>query len=100
MTHESRGSATRHEHSHDAGHDHEHGHSHGFTAAVRELFIPHSHDAADSIDGALESSAAVDAVGCVVAVRNEQLADGCRQPVAMVMAMRVAGDVAVFMAGC
>lgn len=68
MTHESRGSATGHKHRHDAdrahddhGHDdHGHGHDHGrgFTAAVRELFIPHSHDAADSIDDALESSAA------------------------------------------
>ena len=63
MTHESRGSATGHKHRHDADHahdDHGHGHDHGrgFTAAVRELFIPHSHDAADSIDDALESSAA------------------------------------------
>jgi cation diffusion facilitator family transporter len=61
MTHESRGSATGHKHRHDADHAHDdHGHDHGrgFTAAVRELFIPHSHDAADSIDDALESSAA------------------------------------------
>lgn len=58
MTHESRGPATGHEHSHDTGHDHGHDHRRGVTAAVRELFIPHSHDAADSIDGALESSAA------------------------------------------
>jgi cation diffusion facilitator family transporter len=50
-------------HAHDH-HDH-HGHDHGRTgwfgslgAAVRELFAPHSHDVADSIDGALESSAA------------------------------------------
>ena len=62
MTHDSHASATGHEHSRDTGHDHDHphghDHGHGFTAAVRELFIPHSHDAADSIDGALESSAA------------------------------------------
>ncbi len=56
MTHESRGAAAGHEHSHDHNHDHDHGR--GFTAAVRELFLSHSHDAADSIDGALESSAA------------------------------------------
>jgi cation diffusion facilitator family transporter len=45
-----------HEHGHD--HDHEHGHDHpsGIRAAVRELFRPHSHDAADSVDSALESS--------------------------------------------
>jgi len=55
-----------HHHDHHA-HDHHdhHAHDHGRTgwfgslgAAVRELFAPHSHDAADSIDGALESSAA------------------------------------------
>ncbi|MGI9123789.1 MAG: cation diffusion facilitator family transporter, partial [Mycobacterium sp.] len=39
-----------------AGHDHDH--QHGLGAAVREIFAPHSHDAADSIDDALESSAA------------------------------------------
>ena len=62
MTHESRVAAAGHEHSHDHDHNHNHNHDHdhgrGFTAAVRELFLPHSHDAADSIDGALESSAA------------------------------------------
>lgn len=58
MTHESRGAAAGHEHSHDHDHNHDHDHGRGFTAAVRELFLSHSHDAADSIDGALESSAA------------------------------------------
>ncbi|MFM8598618.1 MAG: cation diffusion facilitator family transporter [Mycobacterium sp.] len=46
---------------HESGHahpPHEHHHSHGVTAALRELFVPHSHDAADSIDSALESHAA------------------------------------------
>lgn len=43
--------------------DHDHGHSHDgrggkIGAALREVFVPHSHDASDSIDGALESSAA------------------------------------------
>ncbi|MDT5110799.1 MAG: hypothetical protein QOE20_2689 [Mycobacterium sp.] len=55
MTHEA--------HSDNAGHDHGDGHSHSghggkFGAALREVFAPHSHDASDSIDGALESSAA------------------------------------------
>ena len=44
-----------HGHAHDHGHDHHH---HGLRAGLRELFTPHSHDASDSIDGALESSAA------------------------------------------
>src|SRR5207244_13208908 len=38
-------------------HDHEdHGHPHGLKGAVLAIFAPHSHDAADSIDSALESS--------------------------------------------
>ena len=54
-------SETTHEeqdHSHGAEHIDEQGHEHarGFTGAVRELFRPHSHDAADSVDTALESS--------------------------------------------
>jgi len=48
---------------HGHGHAHAHGHetrgrAGRIGAAVREIFAPHSHDAADSIDGALESSAA------------------------------------------
>ncbi|MBX9245836.1 cation transporter [Actinotalea ferrariae] len=46
-------------HDHDHGPDH-HGHDHhgGLRGVLRGLFSPHSHDPADSIDGALESSAA------------------------------------------
>jgi cation diffusion facilitator family transporter len=47
-----------HGHDHDHSHDHEHSHSHGFWGAVKGIFAPHSHDAADSLDNALESSAA------------------------------------------
>ena len=48
-----------HDHHHgDHSHAHDHGHSHGGWGAVRGLFAPHSHDAADSLDSALESSAA------------------------------------------
>jgi len=39
------------EHSHD-----DHGHRHGLVGLVQGLFAPHSHDAADSVDSALESS--------------------------------------------
>ncbi len=54
MTHEA------HHHDHDSGHGHHHDHGHGTTVggAMREIFAPHSHDAGDSIDSALESSAA------------------------------------------
>jgi cation diffusion facilitator family transporter len=51
MTHEP--SATPHGH----GHRHD-GRGGKFGAALREVFAPHSHDASDSIDGALESSTA------------------------------------------
>lgn len=47
-----------HHHHHHHDHDHEHEHPRGARGLVREIFAPHSHDAADSIDSALESSAA------------------------------------------
>ncbi|MGV0836542.1 cation diffusion facilitator family transporter [Mycolicibacterium thermoresistibile] len=41
------------------GHAHDHRHVRGgFRSALREVFAPHSHDSSDSIDDALESSAA------------------------------------------
>ncbi|MQA80263.1 MAG: cation diffusion facilitator family transporter [Streptosporangiales bacterium] len=47
-------------HGHGHGHGHEHGHEHrtGFVGALVSVFRPHSHDAADSIDGALVASRA------------------------------------------
>jgi Co/Zn/Cd efflux system component len=50
-----------HDHDHDHDHDHgPHGHSHptGIRGFFYGLFVPHSHDAADSIDDALEASTA------------------------------------------
>ena len=51
-----------HDHTHGHGHRHDHDHSHdhpkGLLRVIKEIFAPHSHDASDSIDGALESSAA------------------------------------------
>ncbi|WP_370297276.1 cation diffusion facilitator family transporter [Brachybacterium sp. SGAir0954] len=47
-----------HEHGHGHGHDHgEHGHSHptGLKGVLYGIFVPHSHDAADSIDDAMEA---------------------------------------------
>ena len=43
---------------HHHEHAHDHSHSHGGWGAIKGLFAPHSHDAADSLDSALESSAA------------------------------------------
>ncbi|MGG5173080.1 cation diffusion facilitator family transporter [Pseudarthrobacter sp. J1738] len=53
--------AAHHEHGHSHDHNHDHGdHSHKHYSGIRgwlyELFVPHTHDAADSIDDALESS--------------------------------------------
>jgi cation diffusion facilitator family transporter len=39
------------------GHDHGHEHPSGIRGAIRSVFAPHSHDAADSVDQALTSSA-------------------------------------------
>lgn len=41
----------------DPGHPHEHGRVSGPWARLRHAAVPHSHDAADSLDAALESSA-------------------------------------------
>ncbi len=53
-------SEVRHDHDHDHdddhGHEHEHEHPRGLRGLVRSLFAPHSHDAADSVDSALEDS--------------------------------------------
>ncbi|MEU7217768.1 cation diffusion facilitator family transporter [Nocardia iowensis] len=51
-----------HGHHHDSEHQHGHGqHTHehpkGLRGILREIFVPHSHDAADSVDDALEASA-------------------------------------------
>lgn len=46
-----------HDHGHEHGHDHDHDHPTGAHGVLRQLFTPHSHDAADSIDDALEGSA-------------------------------------------
>ena len=43
------------DHAHD--HDHSHEHATGLKGWLQELFIPHSHDPADSVDAAMESSA-------------------------------------------
>jgi cation diffusion facilitator family transporter len=50
-----------HEYEHAHGHEHVHGHSHGRRSGladrIRRLIRPHSHEAADKVDSALEASA-------------------------------------------
>lgn len=47
-----------HDHDHDHDHSPGHGHDHptGFKGFLHGLFVPHTHDAADSIDDAMEAS--------------------------------------------
>lgn len=45
-------------HDHDPDHGHTHAHPTGIRGFLHEVFVPHSHDAADSIDDALTSHAA------------------------------------------
>jgi cation diffusion facilitator family transporter len=52
-------SVQQHEHEHFDEHDHNHGersHPAGIRGFLHALFVPHSHDATDSIDNALEAS--------------------------------------------
>ncbi|MDQ0642584.1 cation diffusion facilitator family transporter [Microbacterium murale] len=44
-------------HDHDHDHDHDHAHPTGIKGFLHGLFVPHSHDAADSIDDAMEANA-------------------------------------------
>ncbi|OFJ54596.1 cation diffusion facilitator family transporter [Mycolicibacterium grossiae] len=81
---------------HLPGHDHsvDHGHRHNrrggrIGAALREVFVPHSHDASDSIDGALESSAAA-----IRAVKISLLALGATS-IAQVVIVVISGSVAL-----
>jgi cation diffusion facilitator family transporter len=48
----------RHTHGGEYGHSHGHDHREGLRGVITEIFAPHSHDAADSVDNALESSVA------------------------------------------
>ncbi|WP_267423622.1 MULTISPECIES: cation diffusion facilitator family transporter [unclassified Curtobacterium] len=48
-----------HHHEHEHGHEHGHPHPHGGVKGfLYDLFVPHTHDAADSIDDAMEASSA------------------------------------------
>jgi cation diffusion facilitator family transporter len=92
-------------HDHGLDHDHTHGHSHtdghgagrahdhdhpkGLLGVIKEIFAPHSHDASDSIDGALESSAAG-----IRAVKISLLALGATS-IAQLVIVVISGSVAL-----
>jgi cation diffusion facilitator family transporter len=93
MTHEETTSTDRH--AHEPGdilhrHDHHDGGPGGrFASALREVFAPHSHDASDSIDGAMESSAAG-----IRAVKISLLALGATA-IAQLLIVVISGSVAL-----
>ena len=97
MAHELHSAAEEYDPARGAGHDdHHHDHEHGhstrggrFGAALREVFAPHSHDSADSIDGALESSAAG-----IRAVKVSLIALGATA-VAQIVIVVVSGSIAL-----
>jgi cation diffusion facilitator family transporter len=74
---------------HHHTHDHAHEHPRGLTAAVKEIFAPHSHDASDSFDTALESSASG-----IRAVKISLLALGITA-IAQVAIVLISGSVAL-----
>ncbi|WP_280241905.1 cation diffusion facilitator family transporter [Nocardia abscessus] len=76
-----------HHHLHQAGHHHRH--RSGLVAALREVFVPHSHDAADSMDDALEASA----VG-IRAVKISLVVLGCTAALQLVI-VAASGSVAL-----
>jgi cation diffusion facilitator family transporter len=78
----------RHQHDHDH-HGHGHEHAHGVRGIAAQLFAPHSHDAADSVDTALESSA----IG-IRAVKISLIGLGATAGVQVVIAV-VSGSIAL-----
>jgi len=94
VTHDAHPNTADQAHHHGGGHSHGHGHSHRgrggkVGAALREVFAPHRHDASDSIDGALESSAAG-----IRAVKISLLVLGATS-VAQLLIVLVSGSVAL-----
>lgn len=78
-----------HDHDHGHGEGHSHGLRRGLCGSLKEIFTPHSHDAADSIDGALESSAAG-----IRAVKNSLLILGLTA-IAQIVIVVISGSVAL-----
>ncbi|AKN16991.1 hypothetical protein MHAE_01695 [Mycobacterium haemophilum DSM 44634] len=74
-----------HNHSHSLGHDHRR----GLGWAVRQIFAPHSHDVADSVDSPLESSAAG-----IRAVKISLLVLGLTS-IAQIVVVSISGSVAL-----
>jgi len=85
MSHQS---TETHDHVHD-DHHHHHGRGGAVGAAIRDVFAPHSHDAADAVDDALASSAAG-----IRAVKISLLVLGATA-IAQIVIVAVSGSVAL-----
>ena len=85
MSHQS---TETHDHVHD-DHHHHHGRGGAVGAAIRDVFAPHSHDAADAVDDALASSAAG-----IRAVKISLLVLGATA-IAQIVVVAVSGSVAL-----
>lgn len=79
-----------HPHSDAPGHTHSHEHRRGLRGALHELFVPHSHDVADSIDDAMEASSQG-----IRAVKISLVALGATA-VAQLVVVFISGSVALF----
>ena len=82
-------STHQHHDDHDHGHDHDHDDPKGIRGVLMQIFAPHSHDAADSVDSALETSA----VG-IRAVKISLIGLGATAAVQVVIAV-VSGSIAL-----
>jgi cation diffusion facilitator family transporter len=80
---------THGDHGHSHGEDHDHDHPKGLRGAIKEIFAPHSHDAADSVDSALESSEAG-----IRAVKTSLLVLGLTA-IAQVVIVTISGSIAL-----
>ncbi|UAK33261.1 cation diffusion facilitator family transporter [Nocardia asteroides] len=78
-----------HRHDHHSHALHQHRHRSGPVGVLREIFVPHSHDAADSVDDALEASA----VG-IRAVKISLVVLGCTAVLQLVI-VAASGSVAL-----
>ncbi|BBX65133.1 putative cation efflux system protein [Mycobacterium saskatchewanense] len=85
----STGRGRPHDHGHAHHHRHDPDHSHGIRGIVGQLLVPHSHDAAGSVDTALESSA----IG-IRAVKASLIGLGATAVVQVVIAV-VSGSIAL-----
>src|SRR5829696_1780343 len=75
-------------HHHHGGHERPHGHGHGLWGRLREMVAPHSHDTAEKVDSALETSRL--GIRCVVVSFAALMLTAALQAVVVVLSGSVA----------